>query len=98
MGTALAAVSGLDAAKLVRDAWACVDANGAGWVDYDIVNPTTGVVTPKTSYVCGIGKDLLAGCGVYRNTAAQPAKPLPRAAASVAVRGHRRGDRTATLA
>ena len=95
VGTALAAVSGLDTAKLVRDAWSCVDNNDAGWVDYDIVNPTTGAVTPKTSYVCGVSGDLLVGCGVYRNTAARAAKPAPRAAASVAVGGHRRRDRAA---
>ena len=98
VGTALAAISGLDAARLVRDAWSCVDNDDAGWVDYDIVNPTTGAVTPKTSYVCGIGNDLLVGCGVYRNTAAQPAKPAKpalRGAASVAVGGHRQRDRAA---
>ena len=95
VGTALAAVSGLDAAKLVRDAWSCVDNDRTGWVDYDIVNPTTGAVTPKTSYVCSAGKDLLLGCGVYRNTAAQAAEPAPRVGASVAVGGHRRRDRAA---
>lgn len=70
IGTALSAVPGLDAAKLVRDAWGCVDAGRSGWVDYDIVNPTTGVVTPKTSFVVGVSSELLLGCGVYRNTAA----------------------------
>ena len=98
VGTALAAISGLDAARLVRDAWSCVDNDDAGWVDYEIVNPTTGAVTPKTSYVCGVGNDLLVGCGVYRNTAAQPAKPAKpalRGAASVAVGGHRQRDRAA---
>jgi hypothetical protein len=65
-------VPGLDAAKLVRDAWQIVDNDRNGWVDYDIVNPTNGAVTPKTSYVTGISKDLLIGCGVYRNVT-QPA-------------------------
>lgn len=67
IGQPLSSVPGLDAAKLVRDAWQIVDADRCGWVDYDIVNPTNGTVTPKTSYVTGISKDLLIGCGVYRN-------------------------------
>jgi Single Cache domain 2 len=67
IGTALSAVAGLDATKLVRDAWQAVDHEGFGWVDYDIVNPTNGSVTPKTSYVIGVDRELLLGCGVYRN-------------------------------
>jgi hypothetical protein len=67
VGQALSGVAGLDAAKLVRDAFAVVDAEGSGWVDYDIVNPTTGAVTAKTSFVQAIGGDSLLGCGVYRN-------------------------------
>jgi hypothetical protein len=79
--TPLAAVPGLDAAKLVADAWAAVDSEGSGWVDYDIVNPTTGAVTPKTSFVTGIAADLLLGCGVYRNTgkALRATPPVPAA-------------------
>lgn len=72
IGQPLSSVPGLDAAKLVRDAWQIVDNDRNGWVDYDIVNPTNGAVTPKTSYVTGISKDLLIGCGVYRNVT-QPA-------------------------
>jgi methyl-accepting chemotaxis protein len=67
LNTPLAAVPGLDAAKLVADAWSVVDTEGSGWVDYDIVNPTTRAVTPKTSFVLGIDRHLLLGCGVYRN-------------------------------
>ncbi len=62
-----------------------VDSDRCGWVDYDIVNPTNGAVMPKTSYVIGIGPDLLLGCGVYRNIAgaapvhrAPPPTPAPR--------------------
>jgi methyl-accepting chemotaxis protein len=73
VGQALAGVTGLDAAKLVHDAFAVVDAEGSGWVDYDIVNPTTGAVTPKTSFVQSVGNDLLLGCGVYRNVGKKPA-------------------------
>jgi hypothetical protein len=35
-------------------------------VDYSTVNPTTGVVTPKVSYVRLTQRDLLIGCGVYK--------------------------------
>ena len=37
-----------------------------GWVEYDITNPTTGVVQTKMSYVCAVD-DLFVGCGVYKN-------------------------------
>jgi hypothetical protein len=30
------------------------------------VNPKTGAVQPKTSYVVGLDAALLMGCGVYR--------------------------------
>jgi len=82
IGQPLSSVPGLDAAKLVRDAWQAVDRERCGWVDYDIVNPTNGAVTPKTSYVTGVGPDLLLGCGVYRNIAGANAAPAPRAPAS----------------
>ncbi len=85
IGQPLASVPGLDAAKLVADAWATVDRDGDGWVDYDIVNPTNGAVTPKTSYVKGVNRDLLLGCGVYRNIGSAPASAsAPRAAQALA--------------
>lgn len=91
IGQPLSSVPGLDADKLVRDAWQIVDSDRNGWVDYDIVNPTNGAVTPKTSYVQGIAPDLLIGCGVYRNVSkvAPATKPLtkPTAAPSAAPRG-----------
>lgn len=71
-----------------------MDRENAGWVDYDIVNPVTGVVTPETSCDCGVSDDLLVGCGVYRNTAVQAARPALRLA-SVAVGRHRDRDRAA---
>ena len=95
IGTPLAAIEGLNAPKLVRDAWSCVDSERSGWVDYDIVNPTTGVVRPKTSFICGVSNDLLVGCGVYRNTAARAAARPALQLASVAVGGHRHRDRAA---
>lgn len=42
---------------------------GAGWVEYDITNPTTGTVQTKMSFVQRAG-DLYLGCGVYKSLAA----------------------------
>lgn len=42
-----------------------------GWVEYDIVNPASGAVQTKMSYVMKID-DLYIGCGVYKS-APQPA-------------------------
>jgi methyl-accepting chemotaxis protein len=77
VGQPLSSVPGLDAKRLVEDAWAAVDAEGRGWIDYDIVNPATGAVTPKSSYVLGIDAQLLLGCGVYRNVSVAAAAGRP---------------------
>lgn len=37
-----------------------------GWVEYDILNPVTGRVQSKMSYVVS-ADDLAVGCGVYKN-------------------------------
>jgi methyl-accepting chemotaxis protein len=58
-------VPGIDGDRFLRDAWAAATA-GSGWIDYDIVNPKTGVVQPKTSYVVGLDANTLMGCGIYR--------------------------------
>ena len=85
-------VPGIDGDKFVRDAWVAVAAGG-GWIDYDIVTPDTGAVTPKTSFVAGVNDELFVGCGVYRRSdalaiaapaptrAAQPQVPTPVTAA-----------------
>ncbi len=39
---------------------------GAGWVEYDITNPTTGKVQTKMSYVCK-QDGVYLGCGVYKS-------------------------------
>ncbi len=39
-----------------------------GWVEYDIVNPTSGKVQTKISYVVQVD-DMFVGCGVYKNLA-----------------------------
>ena len=40
-----------------------------GWVEYDIVNPATGAVQTKMSYVVKVD-DLYVGCGVYKSMVA----------------------------
>jgi methyl-accepting chemotaxis protein len=39
--------------------------SGPGWVEYDIVNPVSGAVQTKMSYVTQVD-DLYVGCGVYK--------------------------------
>jgi len=60
-----AQILGTDVSKLTRDVWAAA-ANGGGWVDYDFLNPTTGKVAPKTSFVVPVSDDLVLGCGIYK--------------------------------
>jgi len=43
-----------------------VKAEGSGWVDYVWAHPKTGLQTPKTSYVTGIGENQLIGAGAYK--------------------------------
>jgi methyl-accepting chemotaxis protein len=65
VGKSVMAVPGLDN-QFVEDAWATVDSPaGKGWVRYEVINPTTGTVMPKESFVLPIGEDILIGCGVY---------------------------------
>jgi methyl-accepting chemotaxis protein len=55
---------GIDGDRFTRESWAATAA--AGWVEYDIVNPETGTVQPKASYVQALDQRLLLGCGIYR--------------------------------
>ncbi|MDP2000343.1 MAG: methyl-accepting chemotaxis protein [Rhodoferax sp.] len=66
-GTPLRAIEGLDADKLVSDAFAVCDEAQGGWVTYAITNPLTGVVQAKISYVKPLDEDRLIGCGCYLN-------------------------------
>ena len=59
-------IPGIDGDRFVRDAW---DQAQGGWVEYDIVNPETGTVQPKTSFVVQLDEQHLIGCGVYRHVA-----------------------------
>ena len=52
--------------QLFKDFIDKVKADGSGWVDYVWDHPTKGDLTPKTSYVIGIGENQLIGAGVYK--------------------------------
>ncbi len=67
-GTALSAIAGLDADKLVSDAWDVCDNEQGGWVNYTITNPVTREVQAKTSYVVPLDDQRLLGCGCYLNS------------------------------
>ena len=71
MGQPASAVPGLDAKLFLDRAWAAADAGG-NWIQYDVVNPTTKVVTPKESYILPLGKTEFIGCGAYRREGARP--------------------------
>ena len=67
-GTNLNEIAGLDADKLVTDAWAVCDSEDGGWVTYTITNPLTGDVQAKSSYVVPLDDHHLLGCGCYLNS------------------------------
>ena len=66
VGTSLSDAPGLNAQRLVEDAWHRCE-QGGGWVEYDITNPVTGEVRGKSSYVLPLDSDRLIGCGAYRS-------------------------------
>jgi methyl-accepting chemotaxis protein len=61
---------GIDADRFLQDAWEQVD-QGGGWVEYNIVNPVSGVVRGKSSFVLPVDEHLLVGCGAYRSALSQ---------------------------
>ncbi|MFC7462918.1 methyl-accepting chemotaxis protein [Hydrogenophaga defluvii] len=67
VGTRVQDVPGIDGnaliAGIVRQA-----EEGPGWVEYDIVNPASGRVQGKMSYVMKVD-DVYIGCGVYKTLA-----------------------------
>ncbi len=66
-GSDLRAIVGLDADKLIEDAWYECDQEQGGWVTYTITNPVTRDVQAKASYVMPLDDDRLIGCGCYLN-------------------------------
>jgi len=57
---------GIDAEQFMHDVWEQAD-SGGGWLEYNIVNPLTGEVRGKSSFVLPLSADLLIGCGAYRS-------------------------------
>ena len=72
-------VPGIDGDRFVREAWAAAQSSDGkgGWVEYDIVNPESGQVLPKASYVVALDKQQFVGCGVYRHDVATPRAKAP---------------------
>ncbi len=58
-------VDGLQWEHLLEEAFTAID-QAPGWVDYSTINPTTGKVTEKMSYLQPLPGDLRIGCGVYK--------------------------------
>ncbi|MFP5324210.1 MAG: methyl-accepting chemotaxis protein [Gammaproteobacteria bacterium] len=70
VGSRVQDIPGVDGASLLVSIIAQAELE-PGWVEYDIVNPATGAVQTKMSYVTKVD-DLYVGCGVYKS-APQPA-------------------------
>ena len=79
VGQHVGTVPGLDQ-SFTEKIWSAADAGGA-WVQYEVANPMTGVVTPKESYVVDLGDGDALGCGIYRSDISTAAAGKPRAAA-----------------
>jgi methyl-accepting chemotaxis protein len=68
VGTRVQDVPGIDGDALIQRIAAQAEVQ-PGWVEYDITNPTTGVVQTKISFVQKVD-DVYVGCGVYKGLAA----------------------------
>ena len=64
VGTRVQDVAGIDGDGLTRAIVNQAD-EGPGWVEYDIINPTTGSVQTNMSFVQRVD-DVYLGCGVYK--------------------------------
>ena len=69
VGSRVQDIPGVDGAALLESIVAQAE-TGPGWVEYDIVNPLTGAVQTKISYVQKVDS-LYVGCGVYKSALAQ---------------------------
>jgi hypothetical protein len=76
-------VPGIDGDRFVRDAFAAAAAGG-GWIDYAIVNPVSGQVQAKASWVQQLNDGLVIGCGIYRDKAAAASSPTAATTAASA--------------
>jgi methyl-accepting chemotaxis protein len=57
-------VPGLDGPRFLKDVWNAAD-KGGGWVPYQVLNPLTGVVAAKESWIVKLDDNELMGCGFY---------------------------------
>ncbi|TXT37723.1 MAG: methyl-accepting chemotaxis sensory transducer [Comamonadaceae bacterium] len=67
VGTKVQDIPGIDGQGLLDDIFHQAE-NEPGWVEYNIVNPSTGKIQSKMSYVTQVD-DMAVGCGVYKNLA-----------------------------
>jgi methyl-accepting chemotaxis protein len=67
VGSRVQDIAGVDGNALLAAIVAQAEA-GPGWVEYDIVNPASGAVQAKMSYVVKVD-ELYLGCGVYKTAA-----------------------------
>ncbi len=65
VGTRVQDVAGIDGNALMDSVISQAEAS-PGWVEYEIVNPLTGQVQTKMSYVLKVD-DVYVGCGVYKS-------------------------------
>ena len=65
VGTRVQSIAGIDGEALMRAISAQAQME-PGWVEYDITNPSTGLVQTKMSFVQQLD-DVVVGCGVYKN-------------------------------
>jgi methyl-accepting chemotaxis protein len=71
VGSRVQDIAGVDGQALLDAIVAQAEA-GPGWVEYDIVNPLSGGIQTKMSYVQQVDR-LYVGCGVYKSALAQVA-------------------------
>jgi methyl-accepting chemotaxis protein len=71
VGSRVQDIAGVDGAALLQSIVTQAESE-PGWVEYDIVNPATGVIQAKMSYVRKVD-DLYVGCGVYKSAVLQVA-------------------------
>jgi signal transduction histidine kinase len=69
VGSRVQDIAGIDGQALLAAIVAQAE-EGPGWVEYDIVNPASGAVQAKMSYVVKVDA-LYVGCGVYKTAAAR---------------------------
>jgi methyl-accepting chemotaxis protein len=66
VGTRVHDAPGIDGNAFMADVLHRIE-QGGGWVEYNIVNPVTGQIRAKSSYVAPLPNGLIIGCGAYRS-------------------------------